>query len=157
MRALPASALFLAVALLAHVACEPSLAENSLDTPSPARSKDAGPSGSSGSTKVDDPGKPIVTPGEEPKGDAGTAVFMPRLSTGDKHTCIILSEGRLKCFGGNDKGQLGLGDAQSRGDKPGQLGDKLPVVDLGKGRRAIEVGLESDYTCVRLDQGEVKG
>jgi len=161
MRALPVSALILSSVLLPPLllvmsACEPSLAENSRDAPSPARTKDAGTSSSSGSTKVDDPGKPIITPAEEPKGDAGTALFMPRLSTGEGHTCIILSEGRLKCFGDNAKGQLGLGDAQSRGDKPGQLGDKLPVVNLGKDRRAVEVGLESDYTCVRLDQGDVK-
>lgn len=44
-------------------------------------------------------------------------------------TCIV-TEGRVKCWGSNSFGQLGLGDLAIRGDKPGYQ-NVLPFVDLG--------------------------
>ena len=46
--------------------------------------------------------------------------------------CTILDNSMLKCFGTNSYGQLGLGDTLNRGDNPQELGDYLPVVNLGK-------------------------
>ena len=45
--------------------------------------------------------------------------------------CAILDNGRIKCWGSNDRGQLGVGDTLSRGSIPGEMGDALPYVDLG--------------------------
>ena len=39
--------------------------------------------------------------------------------------------GRVNCWGLNNFGQLGLGDAQNRGDDMNEMGDSLPFVDLG--------------------------
>jgi cysteine-rich repeat protein len=44
-----------------------------------------------------------------------------QIATSDEHTCAILDDGTLKCWGRNDYGQLGLGDTNNRGD----TGDKL--------------------------------
>ncbi|NOU29514.1 MAG: hypothetical protein HOO96_16545, partial [Polyangiaceae bacterium] len=33
-------------------------------------------------------------------------------------SCVLRSDGTLKCWGKNSLGQLGLGDLQHRGDKP---------------------------------------
>jgi len=56
-------------------------------------------------------------------------VAAQQVGTGFDHVCAILSDGRLKCWGNNSYGQLGLGDTKNRGD----LGDKLSddtTVDL---------------------------
>jgi alpha-tubulin suppressor-like RCC1 family protein len=47
-------------------------------------------------------------------------------------TCASLDDGTLKCWGYNAFGQLGLGDTNNRGDAPGEMGDSLPTVALGK-------------------------
>jgi alpha-tubulin suppressor-like RCC1 family protein len=51
------------------------------------------------------------------------------IATGRQHACAI-SSGTVKCWGANSTGALGLGDTNNRGDKPGQMGDKLPPVLL---------------------------
>jgi hypothetical protein len=38
--------------------------------------------------------------------------------------CAILNDGSLKCWGGNGKGEPGLGD------DPSEMGDNLPTVKL---------------------------
>lgn len=47
------------------------------------------------------------------------------------HTCVVLDNGAVKCWGRNSYGELGQGDTITRGDAPGQMGDMLPVIDLG--------------------------
>jgi alpha-tubulin suppressor-like RCC1 family protein len=72
------------------------------------------------------------------------------------HMCARLDDGSVKCWGKNNDGQLGLGDAQNRGDGPGEMGASLPAVDLGPGRTALQVAAGGAYTCARLDDGSVK-
>ena len=43
-------------------------------------------------------------------------------------SCALLEGGRLKCWGHNVEGELGLGDTNNRGDVPGEMGDNLPFV-----------------------------
>ncbi len=52
-----------------------------------------------------------------------------QVAVAEEHSCAILDDGALKCWGYNASGQLGLGDAQTRGNS----GDKLSAdttVDL---------------------------
>ncbi len=79
-----------------------------------------------------------------------------RLAAGDAHTCARLDDGRVKCWGDNSAGQLGLGDVNGRGDNPGEMGDNLPAVDLGVGRTAVQLVSGAAHTCARLDDGRVK-
>lgn len=72
------------------------------------------------------------------------------------HTCVLFSNGAVKCFGSNKYGQLGLGDTLDRGDEPGEMGDSLPFVDLGENVRAVQIALGRFHTCVLLDSFEVK-
>jgi alpha-tubulin suppressor-like RCC1 family protein len=85
------------------------------------------------------------------KGQRATAVF-----AGLNDTCVILDGGAAKCWGDNSFGQLGLGDTAPRGDGTGAMGDALPVVDLGVGRRATSLALGSTATCALFDDGAVK-
>jgi len=78
------------------------------------------------------------------------------VSTGAGHACAILTGGRLKCWGANGSGQLGLGDTMTRGDQPGEMGDALPFVDVGAGRSVISVALGSNSTCALLDNQQVR-
>ena len=47
------------------------------------------------------------------------------LTAGGYHTCTLLDNGSVKCWGYNVFGQLGLGDVNNRGDSPGQMGAGL--------------------------------
>lgn len=58
-------------------------------------------------------------------GEAATQV-----SVGIAHACALLESGYVKCWGRNDRGQLGYGDTENRGDEPGEMGTNLPYVEL---------------------------
>lgn len=75
---------------------------------------------------------------------------------GHDHTCALLDDGHVSCWGGNSEGQLGLGDANDRGDEVGEMGNSLPHVDLGSGRTAVAISAGHRYTCAVLDGGDVK-
>lgn len=79
-----------------------------------------------------------------------------QISAGGYYTCTILVGGALKCWGTNGWRQLGVGDNQTRGDAPGEMGSSLPAVNLGTGRSVIEVAADSDLTCARLDDATIK-
>jgi hypothetical protein len=53
-----------------------------------------------------------------------------QVAAGNAQTCARLDDGSVKCWGSNFAGELGLGDTQTRGDGPGQMGAALPVVQL---------------------------
>ena len=67
--------------------------------------------------------------------DLGTGRTAVAIATGDYmafgHTCAILDNDAVKCWGHNMWGRLGYGDTNDRGDMPNQMGDNLPYVDLG--------------------------
>lgn len=60
----------------------------------------------------------------------GTGVVVSKLATGSFHNCVILSDGKIKCWGLNSNGQLGLGDTRNRGIAQLEMGDNLPYVDV---------------------------
>ena len=78
------------------------------------------------------------------------------IAAGGDFTCAILIDGRVKCWGNNSFGQLGIGDTQARGDDPGEMGAALPAVDLGTGRTAVAVSLGYSHACALLDDAHVK-
>ncbi|CAM9886514.1 unnamed protein product, partial [Ascophyllum nodosum] len=86
----------------------------------------------------------------------GTNRTVVAFAPGWDHTCALLDDATLKCFGRNFDGQLGLGDTEDRGDEPGEMGDDLPAVDLGTGRYAVAVTCGRWHTCVLLDNNDVK-
>jgi hypothetical protein len=72
------------------------------------------------------------------------------------HSCVLLDDRKVKCWGENSFGQLGLGDTMPRGANPGEMGDNLPTVDLGSGHSAVAVAAGFTATCAILENGQVK-
>ncbi|CAE7779833.1 UVR8 [Symbiodinium sp. CCMP2592] len=69
-----------------------------------------------------------------PAVDLGNGTKASQVACGSAHTCVLLHDGAIKCFGYNGDGQLGLGDSMNRGEQSWQMGDALPTLDLGSFR-----------------------
>jgi len=79
------------------------------------------------------------------------------VTTGEVHACALLDDHNVKCWGDNSAGQLGLEDARGLiGRSPSEMGDALPVVNLGTGRTALAIAASRYATCAVLDNGFVK-
>jgi prepilin-type processing-associated H-X9-DG protein len=94
--------------------------------------------------------------------DAGTVPTDGRpytalaMTVGVEHACALLDNHRVKCWGFNRNGELGLGDGFRRGSIPAEMGNALPFVDLGTGRTATAIAAGGETTCAILDDGSVK-
>jgi E3 ubiquitin-protein ligase HERC3 len=89
----------------------------------------------------------------------GTGRTAKSISAGFHHTCAILDDDRLKCWGAPTAGELGLGSLEYRGFASvagNGMGDSLPAVDLGSGRHALEVQAHGMSTCALLDDQHLK-
>lgn len=86
----------------------------------------------------------------------GTGRTAVALSAGSAHTCAVLDDATIKCWGSGASGRLGTGDTVSRGDQPGELGDSLSAIALGTGRTARAVVASVAHTCVVLDTFALK-
>ena len=91
-----------------------------------------------------------------PAVNLGTGRTAKAIATGELHTCALLDDDSVKCWGGNHRGQLGLGDTNSRGDESNEMGDNLPAVNLGTGRTAKAIATGGYHTCALLDNDSVK-
>jgi alpha-tubulin suppressor-like RCC1 family protein len=88
--------------------------------------------------------------------DLGTGRTATVISAGSAHTCALLDNASVKCWGNNDSGQLGLGDTNHRGDAANEMGDNLTIVDLGTGRTATAISAGGYSNCAILDNASVK-
>lgn len=88
--------------------------------------------------------------------DVGTGKYVKKVSTGWMHTCAILNDDSVKCWGRNSNGQLGLENTTALGDGAGEMGDSLPSVNLGTGRTAKEIYTFNYRTCAILDNNNTK-
>ena len=82
-----------------------------------------------------------------PSVDLGSGRSAKFIAAGGDHTCALLDDGGVKCWGYNNNGQLGYGDTQSRGDGADEMGDSLPTVDLGSGRSAKFIAAGGYHAC----------
>jgi alpha-tubulin suppressor-like RCC1 family protein len=76
------------------------------------------------------------------------------ISAGDLHTCAILDNDSVRCWGAGVDGQLGYGNQQNVGDRdtPASAGP----VDLGPGRTAKAISVGNGFACARLDDASVR-
>ena len=78
-----------------------------------------------------------------------------RIAAGRNHNCAILDNASVKCWGYNNKGQLGIDNSANMGDGSGEMA-LLPVVNLGTGRTATAITSGRYHNCVILDNASVK-
>ncbi|MGB2507832.1 MAG: RCC1 domain-containing protein, partial [Candidatus Poseidoniaceae archaeon] len=81
----------------------------------------------------------------------GTGRTAVAISAGEYHTCAILDNGDLKCWGHDNTGQLGDGGTNTATSAPSST-----AVNLGAGRTAVAVKAGTSHTCVILDNGDMK-
>jgi E3 ubiquitin-protein ligase HERC3 len=60
----------------------------------------------------------------------GSDLNVTGLFAGSRSTCVILNNANSKCWGNNNLGQLGYGDATTRGNDVNQMGNDLATLNL---------------------------
>ena len=88
--------------------------------------------------------------------DLGSGRTALAISVRTHHTCALLDNASVKCWGFNNQGQLGQGSTSNLGDAGSEMGDKLPAIDLGSGRTTTAISAGVYYTCALLDNSDVK-
>jgi alpha-tubulin suppressor-like RCC1 family protein len=86
----------------------------------------------------------------------GTNRTATAITAGDAHTCAILDNSAIKCWGLNDSGQLGQGNTINLGDNANEINPISKVIDLGAGRTVGGIAAGDDYTCAVLDNASIK-
>ena len=85
----------------------------------------------------------------EPKTtDLGFNKTATQISLGHFHTCALLNDNALKCWGQNNHKQLGSGSTQSTENTPQD-------VNISPGRTVKQVACGTSHTCVVLDNGDL--
>ncbi len=86
--------------------------------------------------------------------DLGSGRTARAVAAGRQHSCAILDDGSVRCWGGGSFGQLGYGNQNTVGDDetPGAAGP----VDLGPGRSAVAIATGTLHTCATLDDASVR-
>jgi alpha-tubulin suppressor-like RCC1 family protein len=90
-----------------------------------------------------------------------------QLAAGENHTCALLTNGAVRCWGLNSTGQLGIPALYSGSANYNNWGDnstETPYtlqtnhgdVNLGAGRVALQLSAGAGHTCAMLDTGAVR-
>jgi alpha-tubulin suppressor-like RCC1 family protein len=82
--------------------------------------------------------------------DLGPGTAAKSIVAGSNHTCALLANNTVKCWGFNGNGQLGYGDTVQRNAPPST------TVNLGTGRTAKRIVAGLNFTCAILDNDTVK-
>ena len=95
-----------------------------------------------------------IEPGSTPAdaGDVNVGGTVQQIATGGGHTCALLDNGNVRCWGSGEHGRLGYGNTDTIGDDetPSSVGD----VNVGGTVRQIAAG--DAHTCALLETGAVR-
>ncbi len=75
-----------------------------------------------------------------------------QLAAGAEHTCALLDNGHVRCWGRGSEGQLGYGNTNTIGD------DETPAStgDVKLGGSVVQLAAGGEHTCALLDNGHVR-
>lgn len=91
----------------------------------------------------------------EPVSTISPLIFDERvtqITAGGFHTCALFESGGVRCWGRNDRGQLGLGDTFNRGVT--EKAFELPTLSLGG--KAVGVYAGTSHTCAIMENQTVR-
>jgi cysteine-rich repeat protein len=60
----------------------------------------------------------------------GAGAVVVKVATSGRHVCALFRSGRVKCWGNNARGQLGIGNTENIGDDFDELGNVLDYVSI---------------------------
>lgn len=85
-------------------------------------------------------------------GDVNVGAKIVQITTGESHTCALTVEGKVRCWGKNDLGQLGYGNLNNIGDNefPEQAGD------LNLAGTVTQISSKFNHTCAIFTTGDVR-
>ena len=83
--------------------------------------------------------------------DLGTGRSAVKVVGGLDFTCALLDNSSVKCWGRNQRGQLGNDSSVSLGDGVNEMGNNLLAVNIGAGRTALDIVALYESVCVRRD------
>lgn len=85
-------------------------------------------------------------------GDVAVGGSVESVSAGPYHTCAVLNQGLVRCWGQNDHSQLGYASGATIGDD--ELPKSVPTVDVGAPVRQVAAGFA--HTCALTNTGTVR-
>jgi alpha-tubulin suppressor-like RCC1 family protein len=94
------------------------------------------------------------TPDTAGPGNPGPGRTAKAITAGNFHTCAVLDDGNVRCWGFGGNGRLGYGNTDSIGDN--ETPDTAGPVNLGPGRTAKAITAGADHTCAVLDNDSVR-
>ncbi len=89
---------------------------------------------------------------EANEGGPGFVGTQSRLAIGSSHSCALLDDGTVRCWGRNNLGQLGS-PTNNGTNNPNPA--PQPAVNLG-GHAAVAITAGDDHSCALLDDGTVR-
>jgi cysteine-rich repeat protein len=102
----------------------------------------------------------LNTIGDDEMSSAGavaTATTVTSLAVGTGHVCaVFVSDGGLRCWGDNIKGELGYPDITNRGGTTALTPAQIGAVSFGPGRSVTAIFPGNLATCALLDDNEVR-
>ncbi len=83
---------------------------------------------------------------------AGPLTQVTQISVGGSHACALLASGEVRCWGGNERGQLGDGTYTARSRAVVVVNPEMtgPLTDV------VEVSAGNGLTCARLANGQAR-
>lgn len=74
-----------------------------------------------------------------------------QVAAGGGHTCVLLDQSNVRCWGRNGDGELGYGHTNNLGDD-----EAIPQIDVDVGGPVVQISAGTEHTCALLDSGGVR-
>lgn len=85
----------------------------------------------------------------------GTDSIPSKVYCGDAHTCVLFTDGRVKCWGSQQEGRFAVGNlVPLYGDTPERTGAAIPFARLGD-YVVADIAMSAGTTCFLMTTGQV--